>query len=79
MSPLTEVVGYVYILGVVIHVIKLDVIYVCDPLSKNPALPSIIEFKLEAILSVQVVFRLRTVRFIAPMCYRRLPLYHTKL
>ena len=28
----------------------------CDPLSENPALPANIEFELEAILSVQVVF-----------------------
>ena len=30
----------------------------CDLLSKNPALPANIEFELEAILSIQVVFQL---------------------
>ena len=33
----------------------------CDPLSKNQALPANIEFKLEAILSVQVVFQLNSI------------------
>jgi len=32
------------------------VYFICDPLSENPALPANIEFQLEAILSVQVVF-----------------------
>ena len=30
----------------------------CDLLSNNPALPANIEFELEAILSIQVVFQL---------------------
>ena len=33
---------------------------ICDPLSENPALPANIEFELEAILSVQVVFQLNS-------------------
>ena len=33
--------------------------YVCDPLSENLALRANIEFELEAILSMQVVFQLR--------------------
>ena len=32
----------------------------CDPLSENPALPANIEFELEAIISVQVVFQLNS-------------------
>ena len=32
----------------------------CDQLSENPALPANIEFELEAILSVQVVFQLNS-------------------
>ena len=32
----------------------------CDLLSKNPALPANIEFELEAILSIQVVFQLNS-------------------
>ena len=35
-------------------------IYICDPLSKNPALTANIEFELEMILSVQVVFQLNS-------------------
>ena len=31
---------------------------ICDPLSENPALPANIEFELDVILSVQVVFQL---------------------
>ena len=34
--------------------------YVCDPLSENPALRANIEFELEAILSMQVVFQLNS-------------------
>ena len=33
---------------------------ICDPLNENPALPANIEFELEAILSVQVVFHLNS-------------------
>ena len=44
---------------------------ICD---KNPALPANIEFELEAILSVQVVFQI-----IAPRCYKEIALYHTEL
>ena len=33
---------------------------ICDPLSENPALPANIEFELEAILSVQAVFQLKS-------------------
>ena len=33
---------------------------ICDPLSKNPTLPAIIEFDLEVILSVQVVSQLNS-------------------
>ena len=33
---------------------------ICDPLSENPALPANIEFELEAILYVQVVFQLNS-------------------
>ena len=33
--------------------------HICDPLSENPAVPTNVEFELEAILSVQVVFQLR--------------------
>jgi len=33
---------------------------ICDPLSENPALPANIEFELETILSVQVVFQLNS-------------------
>ena len=32
----------------------------CDLLRKNPALPANIEFELEAILSIQVVFQLNS-------------------
>ena len=46
----------------------------CDLLSKNPALPVNIEFELEAILSIQVVFEI-----IAPSCYREFVLYRTEL
>ena len=35
-------------------------VYICDPLSENLPLPANIEFKLEAILSVQVVFQLNS-------------------
>ena len=31
-----------------------------DPLSENPALPATIEFEIETILSVQVVFQLNS-------------------
>ena len=34
--------------------------YICDPLSKNPALHTNIEFELEAILSVQVISQLNS-------------------
>ena len=37
---------------------KPNVIVNCNPMSKNLALPAIIEFELEAILSVKVVFQL---------------------
>ena len=36
------------------------IVTICDPLSENPALPANIEFELEAILSVQVVFQLNS-------------------
>ena len=35
-------------------------ICICDPRSENPALPTNIEFELEAILSIQVVFQLNS-------------------
>ena len=33
---------------------------ICDPLSEKPALPANIEFELEAILSMQVIFQLNS-------------------
>ena len=43
--------------GLVIE--ELQLLRICDPLSENPP-PAIIEFKLETILSVQVVFQLKS-------------------
>ena len=43
--------------GLVIE--ELQLLRICDPLSENPP-PAIIEFKLETILSVQVVLQLKS-------------------
>ena len=43
-----------------LHHILTEMNNICDPLSENLALPANIEFELEAILSVQVVFQLNT-------------------
>ena len=40
--------------------VNLHITSICDPLSENPALPTNIEFELEAILSVQVIFQLNS-------------------
>ena len=48
----------------------------CDLLSENPALPTNIEFELEAILSVQVVFQLNSDYCIKVV--KGLALYRTK-
>jgi len=50
---------------------------ICDPLSENPALPANIEFELEAILSIQVVFQLNS--DYCTKVFRGLALYHTEL
>ena len=39
---------------------SVPVLCICDPLSENPPLLANIEFKLEAILSAQVVFQLNS-------------------
>ena len=50
----------------------------CDPLSENPALPANIEFKLETILSLQVIFQLNS-DYCTKVVYREFGLYHTEL
>ena len=50
---------------------------ICHLLNKNAAHPANIEFKLEAILSVQVVFQDNSVY--CTSVYRELALYHTEL
>ena len=50
----------------------------CNPLSKNPVLPTNSEFNIETNLSLQVVFQLNSDYCTKVVTYRGLALYHTK-